>query len=330
VLVLVFSKLFGKQKTTPKTSTSSVRKPLKAPSANPEEISRLFISTLLSEDSQSSTCFSNELDQKLSQDIREELANFDVDSIPKIAQASIELMNLLIDASTPSDKIVEVIKEDPALLGKLLQTANSVLYRNSKTEIESIDDAVVLLGHDGVRKLVISSLLGGQLNISTVYFKYFGFKIWQHSNEVATMAAKYASKQVVNEFKAYLNGLIHDIGKLIIFKLLIKALEQEPPETYPSKYFFANIIDLYSHKLTITALKQWALAPEWVKPTLMYRSKVPFEQMDTDSQALYIGNHCSELYHLKQLDLIDDDELSQLLDDRGIEQSVFQELTGYL
>ena len=329
VFDLVFKKLFGNSKKAV-ISKPAIRKPIEAPSATPEEISRLFISTLLNEDSRQNACYSNELDQKLTQEVLVELAQFNIDSIPKIAQSSVSLMERLIDPAVSSNDIVSIIKEDPVLLGKLLQSANSAFYKNSENEIKSIEDAIVRIGNDGVRKLVINSLLANQLKISTIYFEYFGFNIWQHSIEVATMAAKYAREQGENEFKAYLNGLIHDVGKLMIFRLLIKVLDQEPPDTYPSKHFFAKIIDRHSHQLTLAAINEWGLPLEWIKPTLMYRSNLPLEEMDTDGKALFISNHCSEFYRLTQLELIDDKELSALLNDRAIEFSLYQGLVSSL
>ncbi|MGH1432508.1 MAG: HDOD domain-containing protein [Neptuniibacter sp.] len=224
VLAVFFKKLFRKKSQV--EATRSVSKP-KAPYATPEEISRLFISTIL--DEKQYDRFSNEIDEQLNASVTYELNNFDVDSIPKLADTSIKLMEKLISPNVPSSEIVNNICQDPVLMGKLLQLANSPFYRISPNEIESLEDAVVLLGNDGIRKMVISSLLSSELKISSAYFKFFGANIWRHSHEVAELSAIYASRNGANEFKAYLNGLLHDVGKLIIFKLLINVLEKSPP-----------------------------------------------------------------------------------------------------
>lgn len=320
---MIFRKLFAKNNTTPQEPAT----PPKAPYSSAEEVSRLFVSTLLDKDDHNSIGNSNEVDQALIKAVMAEIDNFDSSSIPRIADASMALLEKLLDETVSSAEVVAVIKEDPALLGKLLQMANSPFYRSRHIDIESVEDAVVVLGNDGVRKLVITTLMSNQLKISTVYFKYFGANIWQHSHEVATMAASYAALQGINEFRAYLNGLIHDVGKLIIFKLLIKVLEQSPPDAYPSKSFFSNIIDRYSHQLTLCALKAWELDPAWVKPILTYRSNVPADKMDIDSRALYISNHCSELHRLNHLKLLDDEELSRQLYSKGVESSTYTTLT---
>jgi len=317
---VIFKSLFSKKKNI--TNQPPLPKP-KAPHSTPEEISQLFTSTLLTDNYQGISELSNDIDQKLLQVVMSELRDFDTSTIPKIAEASIKLMDKLLDPEICSSEVVAVIKEDPALLGKLMQTANSAFHRKSPTEIKTLDDAVVLIGNDEIRKLVIGALVSGQLKISSVYFKFFGANIWTHSYEVATMASHYAKNSGINEFRAYLNGLIHDVGKLIIFRLLVKVLEQSPPGAYPSQACFSFIIDRYGHQLTLTALKEWSLDPEWIKPILTYRSNIPSDKMDIDSRALFISNHCSELRRLHQLKLIDDEELSRLLFSKGIEQATY-------
>ncbi|WP_415902574.1 HDOD domain-containing protein [Neptuniibacter sp. QD29_5] len=327
---MIFKSLFKKKEAnSPQVSEAKRR----APQATAEEISQLFISTLLEQNVQNehnSIGNTNELDDKLVAKVMAELTNFNPDTIPKIANASLELMEALIDENVCSSKIVATVKEDPVLLGKLLHLANSAFYRCSKTEIESIDDAVIMMGNDEIRKLVISTLMVDNLKINSVYFRFFGANIWQHSHDVATMAALYASSKGMNEFQAYLNGLLHDVGKLVIFKLLIDVLETEAPGTYPSKSFFIDIMDRYSHKFTLMALKEWALNPDWIRPILTYQSKVKLESMDLNSQALYISNYCSELTRLRQSKLIDDEELSRQLYSKGIELDIYKELINKL
>ena len=320
---MIFKSFFRKKKT--ENSPVDPIQP-QAPHATAEDISRMFISTLFEQEEHDDIGSTNTLDEKLASCIMKELSNFDPNTIPKIADASLDLMNTLLDEKVSSSEIVSVVKEDPVMLGKLLKLANSAFYRTSKTEIESIEDAVVMLGNDGIRKLVISTLVVNEFKISSIYFRFFGANIWQHSLEVATMAASYAASKELNEFRAYLNGLLHDIGKLVIFKLLINVLEEEVPGSYPSKAFFMNIIERYSHQFTLMALKEWDINPDWIRPIMTYRSSIKLEKMDLYSQALFISNKCSELTRIRDLKHIDDAELSSQLHRSGIELDVYKEL----
>lgn len=295
---------------------------------SPEDLSKLFISSLLGEDKHDEIGGNNTLNQALLTRVREELQKPDVDSIPKLAQASMNLMQMLMNEDTPADELVRVVEEDPVLLGKVLDLANSAYYKTSSAEIENLNQALVMLGNDGLKKLVMGTLVADKLKISSIYFKMFGANIWKHSHDVAIMAANYAKDHNANEFRPYLNGLLHDIGKLVIFKQLITVLQGEHPDCYPSAGFFAKVIEVYGHKLTLTVLKEWSFNPDWIKPILTYQSQIPLQNMDIDSRALYIANWCSEYQFMLSKGLIDQEQLQDGLYDRGIEISVYKALTS--
>lgn len=294
------------------------------------ELSKLFITSLLGEDQHDDIGQHNPLNEGLLSRIQHELKHPNVDSIPKLAQASMNLMQMLMDEDTPADELVRVVEEDPALLGKVLDLANSAFYKTSSTDIENLNQALVLLGNNGLKKLVMSTLVADKLKISTIYFKVFGANIWKHSHDVAVIAAQYAKENNGSEFRAYLNGLLHDIGKLVIFKQLIEVLKEEHPDSYPSAGFFAKVINVYGHKLTLTVLQQWSFNTDWIKPILTYNSKIPFENMDPDSQALFIANWCSEYHFLYSKGQIEQQTLQDGLLELGIEIADYRSLTARL
>ncbi len=313
-------------KQSPPVKTAPATQPGNTDSA-PQKLSQMFVTSLLGEDSHNQIGSSNDLDQALLLKIRQELKQPDVEKIPKLAQASLNLMNTLMDQDVDAGELVRLVEEDPVLLGKVLNLANSAFYKTSSAEIESLNQALVMLGNDGLKKLVMSTLVADKLKISSVYFKMFGANIWKHSHDVAIMAAEHAKELGVNEFRAYLNGLIHDVGKLVIFRLLIDAFQEEAPDLYPSAGFFAKLIEHYGHKLTLAVIKEWQLNPEWIKPILSYQSKIPWQQMDIDSQALYLANHCSEYQFLFAKQAIDQEQLEAGLLSLGIDPQHYQRLT---
>jgi len=54
---------------------------------------------------------------------------------------------------------VSIILKDPALTNRVLQVANSSFYRSGDQYIESVDQAVFLLGHRGIRNVVLASIM---------------------------------------------------------------------------------------------------------------------------------------------------------------------------
>ncbi len=299
-------------------------------SGSPTNISRLFISSILGDSQFAQSRQSNSIDQTLLSWVRQELANPEIDNIPKLAQASMNLMQVLINDHASADELVKLVEQDPILLGKVLDLANSAFYKTSTADIDNLSHALVLLGNKGLKKLIMGTLVTEKLKISSIYFKVFGANIWKHSHDVAVMAAEYSKKEGANEFRAYFNGLLHDIGKLVIFKLLIQALQEEAPDTYPTPAFFTKVIEHYGTKLTLTVLREWSLQPDWIKPIMTYQSRIPVENMDIDTRALYTANWCSELHFLSQKEELSDEQLEQLLINKGIDLEIYTYLTSKL
>ncbi|MCP4598023.1 HDOD domain-containing protein [Neptuniibacter sp.] len=323
--------LFGSpEKKVQAPDVQVAKRALPSPAASPEELSVLLTSFLLDEKADIHNDQANQFDEKLINSIQKKLQSFQPDDIPKLAQASMNLLNMLTDIETPADKITRVIEEDPALLGKVLQQANSALYKSSGADIEDLSAAVVRLGNDGVKKLVLSTLMADRFKIQPLYFKVFGANIWKHSHDVALLASTYAPKMGVNPFHAYLNGLIHDVGKLVIFRKLIELMETEAPGTYPSAPLFSYILELYGNRITLAAVNHWQLNPDWVKPLLEPEKHTDLHVMSPEHQVFHVAHSCAELYFLSQKELLDDEQLQLHLASHQIPITLYQQLTSKL
>ncbi len=109
--------------------------------------------------------------------------------------------------------LVDKIGHDPALVARLLRIANSSFYGMSR-EIASLREAIVVLGFNRVRELLISICFSQALTAHHNPFDYKGF--WHHSMAVADCSRQLASLIGINPDIAFTAGLLHDIGQLVI------------------------------------------------------------------------------------------------------------------
>ncbi len=110
-------------------------------------------------------------------------------------------------------EVTEVIESDPALASRLLRIVNSALA-GLKRPCRSVRSAVTLLGQRNLRQSALSaSVLAG-----------FGANdersaaILDHSNVVAALCRDLANKARLPAEEAYLCGLLHDAGKLMLLQ----------------------------------------------------------------------------------------------------------------
>jgi HD-like signal output (HDOD) protein len=115
-------------------------------------------------------------------------------------------------------QIATLIEQDQALTMKVLQVANSPYYGLTKA-ISTIDLAIVILGDNVIKEILISLLLH-QKFFNRVDNSVFDAKsFWQYS-----MFCGAASRFLARKFKyklvseAFVAGLMHDIGLLILME----------------------------------------------------------------------------------------------------------------
>jgi len=148
------------------------------------------------------------------------------EGLPTLPAYVFELNNLLSSSPVDLKRIGEVIRTDPSLTAQVLRQCNSPLL-GIRGHVSSIEHAVVLLGTERLRTLVLTcSLLecvGHRISAADVA------SFWQHSFLTASLAERLARGTAYPQpEQAYLSGLLHDIGAL---PLLVVSYSTKPPRT---------------------------------------------------------------------------------------------------
>jgi HD-like signal output (HDOD) protein len=129
--------------------------------------------------------------------------------VPKVVQ---ELLASFERADSNVDQIVEQVSHDQVLSAKVLRLANSARMSGGKPAM-SVDDAVVRLGFDNLRMLVVAGGMAG-MKIDSPTFDRKAF--WLHSFHTGNVARWLAKQAKLDGNTAYTCGLLHNIGELLI------------------------------------------------------------------------------------------------------------------
>lgn len=130
-------------------------------------------------------------------------------TIPKVVQ---ELIDSFSRDDIDIESIAKKIALDQVITAKVLRLANSAHFGASR-QIASVNEAVVVLGFNTVRTLVVASGVTGAF-ITTPGFDRKRF--WKHSLRVATLAKWLAKPARYNGEIAFTTGMIHSIGEMLI------------------------------------------------------------------------------------------------------------------
>lgn len=130
-------------------------------------------------------------------------------TIPHVVQ---RLITALRDPNVDSRQIGEALSRDPVLSAKVLRVANSSFFGGQRS-MASIDAAVALIGTQALNRLVVacgvSSTFEGVPGIDMRTF-------WRDGLVAAIAANKLAPRLAADPEEAYLCGLLHATGHLIL------------------------------------------------------------------------------------------------------------------
>ena len=153
--------------------------------------------------------------------------------LPTLPNYLLDLNALLGSSSVDLKKVGKVIRTDPSLSAQVLRLCNSALF-GLRHRVISIEQAAVLLGTERLRTLVLTCSLmqfaGKHVPMASL------LRFWQHSFLAALLSERIARQvDYPEKEQAYLGGLMHDIGQLPLWMLVMEeqAKQREvPPENW--------------------------------------------------------------------------------------------------
>lgn len=135
-------------------------------------------------------------------------------ALPKVPEVVLALQREMAGAMPDLGKVGKILETDVALSGLVLKTVNSASY-GLPIKVESIPQAATLLGLNTLREVVLTTALKEALGEQSD----FDVTLWRIAKGNAFGATALAhSVEGVSAASAYLNGLFHDAGALILAK----------------------------------------------------------------------------------------------------------------
>ena len=136
--------------------------------------------------------------------------------LPSLPEIVVRVRQAVKNEDVDLGSVVKLIQVDPSLTARLVQIANSPLYR-SRQPVENCLMAVNRLGLTTTRDLVTCLVLNNVFNTENKPLRKKVQALWEHSCHVAAIASTIAKiTPNLHEDTALLAGLLHDIGILPI------------------------------------------------------------------------------------------------------------------
>lgn len=139
--------------------------------------------------------------------------------LPTLPEVALKIRQAVEKDNQSAADLAGLLAQDSSLSARLLQLANSPIYR-ARTEIDSLQMAVTRLGVRIVKDLVVMLAIKQAFKAKDKSIEKQFKKIWQTSVDVASVCRVLAKTQNGLDMEhAMLAGLIHNIGALPIIEL---------------------------------------------------------------------------------------------------------------
>jgi HD-like signal output (HDOD) protein len=139
--------------------------------------------------------------------------------LPTLPEVALSVRQAINSENASDAEIARIIAQDPGLAARLLQIANSPLFR-ARQKIDNLQTAITRLGRNTVRTLIISLAMNQLFKPKQIVLEQYFHEIWKQSVNVSAVARALALRcGHLDKEQAMLAGLLHQIGKLPILTL---------------------------------------------------------------------------------------------------------------
>ena len=147
------------------------------------------------------------------------VVNSIIDQIPDLPLSVNRILEKITDEDSSLEELVGLVSSDPMLVSNILKVVNSSYY-GLRHKTDNLRLAIVLLGFQEVKKIVLRSGLARTLGAGKAYKGYDTRELWLHSYLVSICAETFVSEDDKQGRGVLLTlGLLHDIGKFTLYDI---------------------------------------------------------------------------------------------------------------
>jgi len=144
--------------------------------------------------------------------------------IPRLPAVLPKIMQQLRSNNYDAKTITDLISTDAVLTVEILRLVNSPFFSTAQ-KITDLHHAVAHLGQNGLRELMMAVAMKPIMQIEKGFFYKHAAKLtWEQALKAAVACRNLAKDTGTDNFEAYLAGLMHNTGVMIV----LRQLDQVP------------------------------------------------------------------------------------------------------
>lgn len=149
-------------------------------------------------------------------ELESRLHSQDIKELPRQPGKLPELLQALASGATERRHIASIILSDPVLTDQLLQIANSPFFRRGDHQIETVDQAVFVLGIDGIRSVTAAAVIRPMMAARNSREALFAQRAWRWGLTCARATEMVAKRHGDDTSAHFVVGLMPALAYLTI------------------------------------------------------------------------------------------------------------------
>ncbi|KAA1176001.1 HDOD domain-containing protein [Marinobacter salinexigens] len=234
------------------------------------------------------------------------LNNRHMEELPRQPLSLPMLMRALSDETTDRQELTDIILRDPALTDQLLQIANSPYFRTSEHTIESVDQAVFMLGINGIRNVISAAIMRPMMAARNSREALFAQRVWRWGLTCARSSEQIGRLQGADSSSLFMVGLLPALSYIIVYRELQRISKVLPDGTPPGPALIHHAMARYHWTVCQLLANEWSLPPKFHASLMAAERPVPGMQHTPLADGMVIGTR-EVLRHARQRNLSDED-----------------------
>jgi putative nucleotidyltransferase with HDIG domain len=213
-------------------------------------------------------------------------------NIPMLPEVAARVITLASNPEVTISHLSQVITKDQVLTTRLLSLANSAYYTAS-IDVSTVPEAIMRMGAAAVRNLAVTLCVTSRMRDRSVYGPH-GQLLVDHGIGTAYVARLVADDAGADPDQAFLCGLLHDIGKMVILKWHHDHMKRTGNSVDAAE--LSELVQKWHCNIGVLAFRRWGLPAELDEPVLHHHD---YTQASTDrltAAVIYLANRLSHRY----------------------------------
>ncbi|MGO1233230.1 MAG: HDOD domain-containing protein [Marinobacter sp.] len=240
------------------------------------------------------------------------IENRHLDELPHQPATLPQLLKALSGETIERSKISSIILSDPKLTEQLLQVANSPFFRHGHHYIESVDQAVFVLGLNGIRSVTAAAVMRPMMAARNSREALFAQRTWRWALSCARAAEMVARKHGEDTSAYFVVGLLPGLAYLTIRRELFRICRARGEGMEPEPALLRAALAQQQWAVCQRLANEWKLPPKYHAWLLYAERPAPKQRHSAVTDGLLLGSR-EILRHAHQRSL-PEQELYRIID----------------